>query len=322
MTMENLTICKICGGQVAPYDYVCDYCGTVIFENVRTTDNSEQGTLSFEDGMSIVRENLNALHDIPKPTTAKAINSALRVLVALFTLGIVLIFWRRPKKRFNKDVYGKLNSIITRNISFLKISSKGSNDLMSRIKVYEDELYQFDKEVKRGLFIKTISLITVLVLYLAWFVWVANSDPKIYSTYKVVPFDTIARGNISQYLEIMPDTVKISHTKAGESAKWELDVKLKLNQLSAINEKNLKVQVNIFLTDNKGVEIEGFKPGELIERSQIVLRQQLSNPDSKPYYFKFKISNTFESPDYIDTIPPVVTKFIIIADTIRDTKKY
>jgi hypothetical protein len=320
--MENASICKICGGQVAPFDYVCDYCGTVIFENVRTTDSSAQTTMSFEDGMSIVQENLNALHDIPKPTIGKALNSALRILIALYTLGIVLIFWRRPKKRFNKDVYQKLKSIIIRNISFLKISSKGSSDLMARIKVYEDELNQFDKEVKQGIITKTIALLTVIALYISWLIWVSNTDPKIYSSYNVVPFDSLSRGNISQYVEIMPDTVKISHTKPGESAKWELDVKLKFNQLNALSDPNLKLHVNLFLTDSKGVEIDGFKPGELIERSQTVFRKQLQNPDGKPYFFKFKIANTFESPEYTDTIPPIATKFIITADTIRDLKKY
>jgi len=320
--MENVTICKICGGQIAPYDYVCDYCGTVIFENVKTTENSTQGTLSFEDGMSIVKENLNALHDIPKPTTGKAINSGIRILIALFTLGIVLIFWRRPKKRFNKDVYQKLKNIILRNISFLKISSKGSSDLMARIKVYEDELLIFDKEVKKGLLIKTVSLISALALYLAWFIYATNAAPKTYSTYKVIPFDTLAKGNISQYVEIIPDTAVISHTKRGGSANWELDVNLKFKQFPALNDKNLKLHVNLFFADSKGAEIEGFEPGELVERSQTVFRNQLLNPDGKPTYFKFKIDNNYNNPEYSDTIPPNATKFIIIADTLRVTKNY
>jgi hypothetical protein len=315
--MNSVNICKVCGGQVAPYDYVCDYCGNVIFENVKTTDDATQGTLHFDEGMDIIKENLNALHDIPKPTFAKSITSALRILVALFTAGIVLIFWRRPKKRFNKDIYNKLKNIILRNISFLKISSKGSNDLMARIKVFEDELQLIDKEIKQGLILKTVAKILSILLFVSWFIYVVNSDPKKFSTYQVVPFDTVARGNISQHVVILPDTAKIRHTKPGELSGWEVDIKLKLKELNALKNKKLGLRVELILTDNKGIAIEGFKPGELLGKSENAFREQLENTNNKESYFRFKISNEFDRSEYMDTIPIEATKFIVRADSLN-----
>jgi hypothetical protein len=314
--MDKTSKCEICGGHISPYDYVCDFCGTVIFENVKTTDNVEQGTLSFEGGMGIVRENLNALQDIPKPTFGNTVKSVIRIIAAIQTIGIVLIFWRRPKKRFNNDIYRKLKNITLRNISFLKISSKGSEDLISRIKVYEDELKTVDKQIKQGILSKNIALITVIGLYLLWIFHIMNQEPKSHSNYFITPYDTIASGNISQLVHIISDTVVISHTKPGINENWELDVKLKLTKLNHSNNNLTKFNVNLLLCDKNGIQVTGFEPGELINSSQNTFKEMINKPGDNISYYRFRINNKSDMLEYRDTIPTEVVKFVIKADTI------
>ena len=288
----------------------------VIFENVKTTDNVEQGTLSFDGGMTIVRENLNALQDIPKPTFGNTVKSVLRIIIAIQTLGIVLIFWRRPKKRFNNYIYQKLKNIILRNISFLKISSKGSEDLISRIKVYEDELITIDKQIKQGILSKNIALITIIPLYLLWIFHIMNQEPKSHSNYTITSYDTVASGNISQHVHIISDTAIITHTKPGIIENWELDVKLKLTHLN-ISYNLTKVNVNFLLTDKNGIQVTGFEPGELINSSQNTFKEMIDKPGENISYYRFRINNKSDISEYRDTIPPEAVKFVIKADTIK-----
>jgi hypothetical protein len=315
--MSQNTVCPKCGGLVAPFDYVCDYCGNVMFNNIKTTDNINSGTLSFDDGMGIIRQNLDALHDIPKPSFGKTITSALRVLVALYTFGIVLIFWRRPKKRFNKEAFDKLKQIILRNISFLKISSKGSGDLMLRIKVFEDELNTVDKQVKNGILAKTLAYCLVFGLFISWFIYVVNQEPKVYSSYKVTALDSIAQGNLYGHIKILPDTFVITHRPSGTSYEWEVEVKLTLKKIENAGEHKTKFNVKLMLADEKGIPLVGFEPAELDNASKEMFRALITNQEEKTGYFRFYIKNTFDHPEYIDTIPLNASRFIIQADSIH-----
>ena len=132
--------CPNCGGFFPLNKFVCEYCGYVESEKIKQISSTELKGISFEESLNVIQDNLNALHDINKPTVKNGIVGVLRVIVAIHTFGIVLIFWKKPKKRFNKKSYESLKNIIKRNIDFLKISSKGSDELLNRIKIIEKEL--------------------------------------------------------------------------------------------------------------------------------------------------------------------------------------
>jgi len=315
--MSKNTICPQCGGQVAPFDYVCDYCGHVMFENVKTTDNINPGTLSFDDGMGIVKENLDALHDIPKPAFGDTLRSAIRILIALYTFGIVLIFWKKPKKRFNKDTYNKLKLIIQRNISFLKISSQGSQDLMSRIKVFENELDDTDKQIKQGILAKNVAFALVFVLYFSWFLYLINKPPRNYANYALVPHDTLVQGNLQQHIKIAPDTCIVSHLPAGKPNKWELQVKMDVSNIETPSPDKLKFDVKLVLTDKRGVPVSGFEKGELTYDSKKMFQTQITSQTEKTDYYQFQFKNSSDHYDYRDTIPPAAVSFIIQADSVK-----
>ena len=315
--MEQNTKCPACGGLVAPFDYVCDFCGNVIFNNIKTTDGLNEGSLSFDEGMGIVKENLNALHDIPKPSIGIALKSALRILLAIYTFGIILIFWRRPKKRFNNNVYSKLKHIISRNISFLKISSKGSSDLMLRINVVEEEMKIVEKQVKQGILAKNIAYFMVFALFITWFSYVISQEPRIHCTYKVTPYDSVIQGNLGNHIRVIMDTSIIKHRAQGESFEWELDVKLNLLQLDFQSAKNTKFKISLILADERGVPVTGFEPAEMSEQSKEIFRAQISNKKESADFYRFYFKNDFDHPDYMDTIPVNAVKYIIRADSVH-----
>jgi len=315
--MNPTTNCPKCAANVAPHDYVCDYCGFVLFDRVKSTDDLQTGTATFNQGIEIIKENMNALYDIPKPSASKTIRSSIRLTLALFTFGIILIFWHRPKKRFVKENYDKLKSIIARNIAFLKISSAGSTDLMARIKVLEDELTSVDKQIKTSMFAKTTATVSIAALYAIWFVYIANMDPIVHSTYSVTPHDTIVQGNMAQHIIIASDTVKISHTPSGAYEEWECLVKLKTKKLENSSDQNVKLNASLKLTDDIGIDILGFKEAQLDISSEKRLISNLSKPNLKEEYYKFLIKNELNYSQYRDTLPINAVKFIIQIDSIN-----
>ncbi len=314
--MNQNSSCPKCAANMEPHDFVCDYCGHVLFDRVKNTDGLGADKDSFDQGIEIIKENINALHDIPKPSSGKTITSAIRLILALYTFGIILIFWRKPKKRFSKENYDKLKSIISRNISFLKISSAGSNDLTARIKVLEDELSLIDKQVKMGIYSKTITTAAIVVLFLVWIIYIANQGPVKHSTYQVMPYDTIIQGNLAKNVAIAQDTTKIMHTPSGAYEEWELLVKLKVNRLEGTPSTKIKYNCYLTLTDNNGVAILGFKEAEMDNSSYKKLISNLLNAKFKQEYYKFLIKNDLNYSQFRDTIPVNAVKFIIQIDTL------
>ena len=315
--MNPTTNCPKCAANVAPHDYVCDYCGYVLFERVKSTDALQTGKATFDQGIEIIKENMNALHDIPKPSASKTIKSSIRLILALFTFGIILIFWHRPKKRFVKENYDKLKSIIVRNISFLKISSAGSADLLARLKVLEDELAAVDKQIIKGIYAKTIATVSIVTLYAIWFIYIANQEPITHSTYAVTPFDTTVQGNMNQHIIIASDTVKIMHTPTGTYEEWECLIKLKTKKIETNTGKIENYSVKLKLTDAHGIDILGFKEAQLDISSEKKFSSNLSQAKQKEYYYKFMLKNELNYAQYRDTLPVNAVKFIIQIDSIN-----
>jgi hypothetical protein len=163
--MEN---CQNCGALLDSYSFTCKFCGNVIFDRIKRTPETES-SLTFEEGMNIIEENINTLHELPLPSFQEAFLQVIRVYLIIMTFGIAAAFWKKEKIRFNKGNYEKLKQIIQRNIQYLNKSSIGANDLKNKIQVAESEFRQIDTKIKNGIMISTATFIIVPILIFTFF---------------------------------------------------------------------------------------------------------------------------------------------------------
>ncbi len=248
--------CPQCGGSSSYSSFVCEYCGYVESDKIKRADNLS----SFEDAMAIIQDNLNALHDIHKPTIKNGIVVVLRVIAAIYTFGLVLIFWKKPKKRFNKKSYDKLKLIVKRNIDLLKISSKGDSNLLNRIKITEDELIDVDLKVKQNLKAKRITIFLTVLFFISLIAISNITNPTL--TQDVTTIELTASGDLKDTLAIVPEVYEIKYHKQGHIKSIYIYVKFRAEN-KYILEENEDVLITLFLTDKDGNISELFFPSEL-----------------------------------------------------------
>ena len=171
-------------------------------------------------------------------------------------------------------------SVISRDLEFLKISSQGSSDLESRIKILEAELLNFAKNVKKELVFKSLAIASAFLFYILMLVWASNSEPRIYPTYAIIPADSMVQGNISGRIIIPADSVKISHAAPGTFEEWQMQVKLHVNKLELVKE-NISIKTALILTDENGVPVIDLKPGKLDKKDELKLKNSLINGNQK-----------------------------------------
>jgi hypothetical protein len=162
--------CPVCGANFPETRFVCEYCGHVETERVKQVSDDKSIENSFSNSMDIIKQNLDALLEVHIPTAKEAILEIVRFFTILNTWGLALAFWKKPKKRFNKAEYNKLASIVRRNILDLKISSTGSNDLLAKILIIEEELLKIDTEIKKGVKAKTFTFFAVIGIYVLFII--------------------------------------------------------------------------------------------------------------------------------------------------------
>lgn len=162
--------CSVCGANFPETRFVCEYCGHVETERVKQVSDTKAVEVSFSDSMKIITENLNALYEIHIPSAKEGILEIIRFVMIIQTWGIVAAFWKKPKKRFKREDYNKLKGIVKRNILQLKLSSTGSQDLISKIGVVEQELHDIDKEISKGVRAKQITLFAVIGFYVLFII--------------------------------------------------------------------------------------------------------------------------------------------------------
>lgn len=248
--------CPQCGGNIPQNSYVCEYCGFIKSDKLKRANKSN----SFEEAMSIIQENLNAIHNIKNPSIKSGVVAALRVLAAIYTLGLVLIFWRKPKKRFDKKGYESLRSIIKRNISQLKIGSKGSSNLMSRIKVVENELEEVDKKIKKNLRAKRFTIVLTIAAFFA-LIFINNKlNPPI--IHNISPVELTVFGDLKDTLVIVPDNFELKYRNKKFVDKLKIGVTIKAIQKRVL-EKNEELKVSLVLTDKDGKPSALFYPSTI-----------------------------------------------------------
>ena len=159
--------CPACGANFPDTSFVCEYCGHVVTENIKEIKSDGSKKVSFSEQMSVIEDNLNALYEIHPPSISATISRVFRIVVAIQTMGFALLFWKKPKNKFDETGYKKLKAIVRRNILKLKMLSLGNAQLLGQISIVEDELTKIDNEISKGMRSKQITIIVIVAFYLA-----------------------------------------------------------------------------------------------------------------------------------------------------------
>ena len=285
--------CPVCGASFPTNSFVCEYCGHVMTERVKQVTTTT--VISFDDSLDLIQDNLNALHNIHKPSAIKGIVAFLRVLAAIQTFGIILFFWKKPRNRFDRNNYNKLKRIILRNIDLLKISSKGSEQLISRIRVVENELTNMDKEIKRSLQIKQI---IVSVLIIGFFSFIYFNKSNLSYTYSILPSNNPVTGVLSDCINIEQDKYTIKLKKDPYLTDIKLKIHLDIIQQYEL-EDNQKLEIKLYITDKNNNEITDYLPASLEKRDiDYILRRLKKGTGTK--YITVKIHTDKDLKEFLD----------------------
>jgi len=286
--------CPECGANFPQTSFVCQYCGYVITERVSQVEN--KNNLSFSEQMQIIDSNLNALYEINHPTVADGFLKIIRIWLAIQTFGIILIFWKKQKNKFDKKRYNKLKAIVQRNIAQLKLSSKGSNDLLNKIEITENELKNIDNDIKKN--IKSRRIVTFVVVFLYISIIFINSFDKKEGIY--LRFDNIhSIGNLKENFNI---ETKKCYLNEFSSTKYleKIDFTIKLSiKKQYIPQKNEEFDFGISLLDEYGNERIDFDAIPISKDNIEHLKWMLENDVKKSYFIKFEFipnKRMFSSP--------------------------
>ncbi len=305
--------CTICGGSFPTTQFVCEYCGHVETQRVKKIDVNTVKEISFQDSMKLIHENLNALQQIHRPDVSEGVIAVLRIYVAILTFGIVLLFWKKPEKRFNKKEYNKLKAIVKRNIELLKLSAKGSDQLQERIMVVEDDLKDVDQKIKTSIRTKQIvtSIVIIFLIGLGYF----NKDDDQEAGIEVIPISNKVEGGLSEKLEIDIDKYSVFYTLNDEKNIDKLKISLKLEVIGKHKfAKNEILNISMFLKNTKGDNLANFSESKLNKENTDKIKRALKLGSKR----KIPLTFYFKPQKEINQAPNNLEKFSITAiiDTV------
>ncbi len=306
--------CPNCGASSPLKSFVCDYCGYVESKRVKQINEKNAKEITFDDSINIIRDNLDALHDINKPTIKSGITGVLRVIVAIHTIGISLIFWRKPKKRFDKKSYNSLKRIIERNINFLKISSKGSTDLLNRIDVVEKELEDTDIKIKKSHKAKKITTFLTIGAYISFIIINNALNPIIEKN--IYSFEENASGDLKDTLSVVQQVYKLRYQQKKYIKNIKLEVYVLANTLRKFKE-NEDLEIYLQLTDSLGNPSKYFSLSKLDNFGRNRVKRDLKRGKKQKTKLLFKIYEKKE----LKTMPSEITNFRIITEIVEKTDK-
>ncbi len=234
-----MTKCPQCGATLNERNN-CDYCGYHDPQNIKQVRIDQSADI--KESLEIINDNLNTLHDLHQPTIGDGIKAAFRILFAIYTLGIVLLFWKKPRKRLDKSYYKKVKKIIQRNIKLLKVSTESNAELSGKLNVLQNELDKINKDIKKSLLMKQISFFTVLGAFIILIATAADS-----TTYNLKPNNKRIEGKLSNNLIIKSDSITIKIENTGDtineiSTKIEFEV-IELAKLDIDEYANLELSL-------------------------------------------------------------------------------
>ncbi|OQX99573.1 MAG: hypothetical protein B6I20_09785 [Bacteroidetes bacterium 4572_117] len=281
--------CKVCGASFPITQFVCEYCGHVETERITKIDEGTQKEISFKDSMNVIHENLNALEQIHRPSISEGIVAVFRIYVAILTFGIVLLFWKKPEKRFNKKEYNKLKAIVARNIELLKLSAKGSDQLQERIGVAENNLKDVDNKIKTS--IRTKQFVTVAVVVLFFGMIYLNKEDLHESGINVIPVSSVVAGNIGSNFEILVNKYPVFYilNEEGNIDKIKVVAKIQVISKHKLN-KNELLNISMQLINKDGDKISSLSKTKLknsyVEKVGLALEQGSKRELKLPFYFE------------------------------------
>ncbi len=278
--------CPACGANFPITNFVCEYCGHVITERVKKVELNNSNEISFSESIDIIRENLNALHEIHRPTIKEAILGVIRIILALQTFGIILLFWKKQAKRFNKKNYNKLKPIVARNISQLKVSSKGSNQLLGQINIVEKELHEIDDEIKKSIRSKQIFILLTIAVYIT-IIFVNRTNKK--GMVKIKPYEKFVTGQIDNHIRINNISCYVKPYNSTEYLEnIEILVKVSVKEAYELNE-NEKLGLELILRDDIGDYITVFDSSKISNEDIKKVEWMLKHGVKKPYILRFML---------------------------------
>lgn len=154
--------CSSCGAQIVDEAINCDYCGSLIIENVKTFDSEEINKV--ESVLEVLMNNIEGLHSFPKPT--EIVRTVLWFYAVVFTMGIVIFFWKKPKSKFKLEELNKLKSIIQTNIDLLKVKYPNHKQIMAQVDILHKEFNKISEELNRQLQIRKKIIIGSICLFI------------------------------------------------------------------------------------------------------------------------------------------------------------
>lgn len=155
--------CTSCGAAFPVGASACSYCGSVIAENIRVAGGDEAS--SAEKALTLLEGNIENLRGFPLPENGFI--TMLRIYLALITMGISLVFWRRPKRRFRIDEFRKLRGIIETNMELLKARHAGNEGIIARISALEGGFVKIESFFRRQIVIRR-SIFIATAMLVAW----------------------------------------------------------------------------------------------------------------------------------------------------------
>lgn len=283
--------CPVCAASFPITQFVCEYCGHVETERVKKIDADTEKEISFKDSMNVIHENLNALQQIHRPDVSEGIVAVLRIYVAILTFGIVLIFWKKPEKRFNRKEYNKLKAIVERNIELLKLSAKGSDQLQDRIEVAENDLKDVDKKIKTS--IRTKQIVTSIVVVAFFTLIYFNKEDVHEAGIDVIPISNQVEGNLNGHLEIVIDKYPVFYLLNEEGYIDKIKITTKVQAINEYKlEKNELLDISMHLKNKEGDDIlflsESILKNAYTEKVRTALKQGSKRKIQLPFYFEPK----------------------------------
>ncbi len=158
--------CASCGATVPAGPGSCPYCGSVIAENVSMAGSAEES--SPDKALALLAGNIDTLRDFPRPENG--LITVLRLYLAMITMGLSLLLWRRPKRRFRVDEFRKLRGIIETNMALLKARHGADASVTTQTGALEGEFAKIDaffrRQIitRRAIFAATAVFIAVIAI--------------------------------------------------------------------------------------------------------------------------------------------------------------
>jgi len=304
--------CPVCNASFPATQFVCSYCGHVETNRIKKIDADTVKTISFTDSMTVIKENLNALQEIRRPKAAGNLLAILRIIVAIQTFGIVLLFWKKPKDRYRPKEFNKLKGIIARNIELLKLSAKGSDELQDRTDVVEKELNEIDKEIKRSLLVRRVVTIVTIIAYLSLIF--INKGNKHNDT-EIIPSVTTVAGDLHNNIELVIDKYPLNYSINSDKNIKELRVTAKLKIINKYSfTDNEYLHISMVLENKDAKKISGFDVSILDKRNTDRLKKAVEKGAKRTISLSFH----FVPNNEIESIPVNLEKFSVTAviDTI------